>query len=99
MLQGQIFIDKEEHLDDKPLYEFIMRFLNEHGILGATCFTGHSGFGKNSRMKRPNDFFSFDEPPMMIIFIDEDEKVRKTLASLQNITKRGFITVHNVEKW
>lgn len=98
MLQAQIYIDKEELIEGKPFHEFIMKFLIEHGISGATSFTGHSGFGKNQKMKRPNDLFSFDEPPMLIIFIDQDEKVRALIKTLRHITARGFITVHAVEK-
>lgn len=99
MLQAQIFIDKEEQIEGKPLHEFIMKFLNEHGISGATSFTGHSGFGKNQKMKRPNDIFSFDEPPMLIIFIDQNEKVKYIIETLRHLTTQGFITVHPVEKF
>ncbi len=99
MLQAQIFLDKEEIIEGKPLHEFIMKFLNEHGVSGATSFLGFSGFGKNQKMKRPNDLFSFDEPPMLITFIDQDEKVNHVLKAFRHITPRGFITVHSVEKW
>ena len=44
-------------------------------------------------------FFSFDEPPMLIVFIDYEEKVKTILTALRKITTRGFITVHKVEKW
>ena len=98
MLQGQIFINMDELKDSRPLYDYIMHFLAEHGILGATSFKGHTGFGKNHQIKRPNELFSFDEPPMLITFIDEEKKVRDIIAALRKEVTNAFITVYNVEK-
>ncbi len=98
MLQGQIFIDMDELKDSRPLHDYIMHFLAEYGILGATSFKGHTGFGKNHQIKRPNELFSFDEPPMLITFIDEEKKVRDIIAALRKEVTNAFITVHNVEK-
>ena len=98
MLQAQIFIDLEELKDGQTLHDYIIQFLVEQGISGATSFKGFAGFGANNKIKRPNDIFSFDEPPVIITFIDEEKKVRQAVAALRNEVKRGFIVVHNVEK-
>ena len=45
MIQAQIFIDKDELKGIKPLYEFILLFLLERNIAGATAFVGIMGFG------------------------------------------------------
>lgn len=99
MLQAQIYLDKDELRGSRPLYEFIMEFLTREQISGATAFRGQIGFGENLLMKRPNDFFSFDEVPMLITFIDSDEKVRATLTELRRQWQGGFIVVHPVEEW
>jgi PII-like signaling protein len=97
MLQAQIFIDKDELHGSQPLFEYILRFLIRHKIKGATAFRGHIGFGSNQHLKRPDDLFSFDEPPMMITFIDEDEKVIHTVSMLRKEFKNGLIITHPVE--
>lgn len=99
MLQAQIYIDKDELRGAQPLYEFIMQFLTRQHILGATAFRGQVGFGDNRLMNRPNDFFSFDEVPMLITFIDEAEKIRSALTELRKEWKGGFIVTHEVEEW
>jgi PII-like signaling protein len=99
MLQAQIYINRDELKGSQPLYEFIMQFLTKQKILGATAFRGQIGFGDNQMMKRPNDFFSFDEVPMLITFIDEDEKVRTTLTELRKLWVGGFIITYSVEQW
>ena len=99
MLQAQIFIDKDELRGAQPLYEYIMQFLTREEIRGATAFRGQVGFGGNRLMKRPNDFFSFDEVPMLITFIDSEEKVKDTLTKLREEWTGGFIVTHQVEEW
>jgi PII-like signaling protein len=99
MIQAQIFIDKDKIKGTKPLYQFIMKLLLTRGIAGATCFVGHSGFGKQHRLKQPKQQFSFDEPPLVITFIDEEEKVKEALTEIRKHYKGGFIVTHPVEKW
>jgi uncharacterized protein len=99
MIQAQIFIDADDLKGTQLVYEFILQFLIVKNIKGATVFRGRLGYGENQRLNRPNDLFSFDETPMMVTFIDDDEKVRTVLTELRNQYKGGFIVTHQVEKW
>lgn len=76
-----------------------MEFLMDQGIIGATVFRGEAGFGENHQIKRPGRLFSFDEPPMVITFIDNDDRVNKALTALRKKIKTGFIVVTPVEVW
>lgn len=98
MLQAQVFIDLEEMKGDQSLHDYIMKFLVEEGISGATSFRGYAGFGKNHRVKFPREMFSFDEPPAMILFIDEDEKVMAAVHKLQSFLPGKLIAVFPVLK-
>lgn len=97
MLQAQIFVDKDEQKGTLPLYEFIMQFLLLNHVNGATAFKGVMGFGKNEQMKRPGELFSFDETPMVITFVDEEEKVKDVLHKLRAEYKGGLIITHHVD--
>lgn len=99
MLQAQIFIDKDEVFGAQPLYEFIVQFLLRQKIAGATAFRGVIGFGEHHQVKRPDSLFSFDEPPMLITFIDEDDKVTNALTALRKRVSSGFIVVSKVERF
>lgn len=99
MVQVQIFFDKDKFKEDKPMTDFIMEFLASNDILGATAFRGDLGFGENQKIKRPGRLFSFDDPPMVITFIDEDDKVKKVLTALRKKIKTGFIVTHPVQIW
>jgi len=99
MIQAQIFFDRDKYKDDKPMTDYIMEFLADNDILGATAFRGELGFGENQKINRPGALFSFDEPPMVITFIDQDEKVRKVLTMFRKKVKSGFIVLTHVEIW
>ena len=99
MIQAQIFFDKDKFKDNKPMTDYILEFLADADILGATAFQGELGFGENQKIKRPGRLFSFDEPPMVVTFIDEDEKVRKILTAFRKKVKSGFIVLTHVEIW
>ncbi len=100
MLQAQIFIDKDELHENEKLYEYIMDFLFSAKVAGATAFEGLVGFGPgNTQMQRPRRLFSFDEPPMLITFTDEDEKVKEVICELRKVFKGGLIITHAVEEW
>lgn len=79
--------------------DYLMEFLVEQDVIGATLFRGEAGIGENHQIKRPGRLFSFDDPPMVITFIDEDEKVNKALTALRKKVKSGFIVVNQVEIW
>lgn len=99
MIQAQIFIDKDEWKGMKPLHQFLMELLMENEIVGATSFEGYTGYGKHQRLKRPTREYSFDETPMMIVFTDEAEKVKKALTEIRKHYKGGYIVTHSVEQW
>jgi PII-like signaling protein len=99
MKQASIYFDKDKYFNDKPMADYLMEFLQDQNVLGATIFRGEAGFGESRTIKRPGQLFSFDEPPMVIVFIDEDEKVNKALAALRKKVKTGFIVVNQVEIW
>jgi len=99
MLQANIYFDKDDLHGSQSLEEFIMQFLLKRKVSGATAFKGAFGFGQTQHMKNPHLLFSFDEPPMVITFVDEDEKVKHTLTELRKVFKGGLITSHSVDRW
>ena len=99
MVQAQIFIDKDELHGERKLYEFIMEFLLSKKVAGATAFEGLIGFGPNQQKQRPGRLFSFDEPPMMIVFTDEDEKAKQVIRELRKDFPGGLIITGQVEVW
>jgi len=99
MKQVQIYIDKEEEFGKIPLPQFILRFLLDNGIAGATCIDCASGFGNHYRLKHPGNSFILDEQPSLITFSDETEKAQEVITELRKYYRGGFITMHDVEQY
>lgn len=76
-----------------------MQLLMKQHIRGATVFVGRLGYDESKHINRPYDLFSFDETPILITFIDDEESVRAALTALRQEVKSGFIITNHVEKW
>lgn len=98
-LKAEIYIDKDEMRDNMHLHEFILKLLMKWEISGATTFTGTSGYGRHYRLKQPGREFSFDETPMLIVFIDDEEKVLNAIQSIRKEYQGGYIATYPVNAW
>jgi uncharacterized protein len=98
MLEVKIFLDTEDMYGEHPLHEHITRYLLHHEIRGATLFSGIMGFGSHHHLHAPRRILASDAVPVMILFVDEEVKVRRVLGYLKSILPEGLITLHTVEK-
>jgi PII-like signaling protein len=64
------------------LYEDILRFLEKHGIEGATALRAHAGFGAHHRLHRGDT---------------GDAKVRGILPKLLTMVTDGLVEAHPTE--
>ncbi|MCX6174458.1 MAG: DUF190 domain-containing protein [Ignavibacteriales bacterium] len=97
MVEINIFLDEDDRFNDIPLYEYILQYLLHHKINGATIFTAMGGYGTKHHLHFPRKFGGSDEGPLMIMFIDNEEKVKNILPHLKEIIKEGLIIKKNVE--
>jgi PII-like signaling protein len=98
MLEVKLFFDTEDLYQNTPLYEHIMRYLMHHEIYGATLFTGNMGFGSHHHLHEPKRIAASDPVPVMIIFIDEEEKVKRVIPHLKEAISEGLLVAHKVER-
>jgi len=97
MLQAQIFLDDGERGPQGPLHEYIMGFLLKTGVRGATLYCADQGFGLRRHLHMPGRIGVLDERPIVITFIDEDEKVREALKHIKPFLHDGIAVTHRVE--
>ena len=98
MLEVSIFLDEDDVHDGKKLYEHIMRHLMHHKILGASVFEALGGYGHKHHLNFPRRVGATDEGPIMILFIDEEEKVRSVLPHIKKVVKEGLVVVKTVAR-
>jgi PII-like signaling protein len=80
------------------MYKYIMLFLMHHGIQGVCILQVFAGFGHKHHLQLPKSLGSLDEVPLILMFIDEEEKVEVVLPHLKEIIKYDLIVNTKVEK-
>jgi PII-like signaling protein len=96
MVEIKIFLDEGDRYEDHLMYEYIMRYLMHNGIQGASIVPVFAGFGHKHHLHFPKSLGNVDEVPLILMFIDEDEKVDAVLPHLKQIIKKDLIVKTNV---
>ncbi len=97
MIQVQMFFDEDDRYEDAPTYAYLMRYLIHHEIRGATLFSAMGGFGAKRHLHFPRKLGAADEGPLLLTFIDSEDKVRKVLPHLKVVLREGLIVTTTVE--
>ena len=98
MLEIRLFLDEEDMHEGKRLDEYIMRYLMHHGIMGASVFPAVMGYGKKHHLHHTRTIGSADEGPLMILVIDEEDKLRAVLPHLKEVMRDGLMVAQRVDR-
>jgi len=93
----RIFVGENERLDGKPLYQTIVQRLEEGGLAGVTVSRGIEGYGAGKHIHKTRPLQLSDDLPVVIEFIDKEERVKEILKAVQPMVPRGLITQGKVE--
>ena len=96
-LLARIYIGESDHHHGEPLYQAIVRLLRKRGMAGATVLRGIEGFGRNARLHTTRILRLSEDLPILIEFVDEEEKVRAVLQELDGMVGEGLITLERVD--
>ncbi len=97
MLEVNIFLDENDRRDNRPMHEYVVHFLMHHQIRGASIFAAMGGYGHKHHLHLPKRIGATDEAPILIVFIDEEEKILGVLPHLKEVIKEGLIVVKEVK--
>jgi PII-like signaling protein len=67
------------------------------GIAGATAFKGIEGYGSHRRISSELVLDAWMDLPLLIEVVDEDEKIRNFLPTLERILFDGLVTLERVQ--
>lgn len=99
MLEAKVFLDEGDRFGGKSTAELLLRLLMREGIAGASLYRAVMGYGEKHHLHMPQRFGTSDEGPLFLLFIDDDERVRRVLQMVREIIgAAGLIVVSHVEK-
>src|SRR5512139_2791574 len=92
----RVFIGESDRWEHKPLYEAIVLKAREMHLAGATVLRGPMGFGKSSRLHTAKILRLSMDLPMVIEIVDTEEKIEGFLPVLDEMMKKGLVTLEKV---
>ena len=92
-----IFLDETDSFKDLPLYEAIVRRLQQLDIAGATVQRGIMGFGAHGRVHRKGLFGISDDRPVTISVVDDEERLREVLPEIRGMVQEGVLALLDAE--
>lgn len=98
MLEARVFFDEDDRYQGHPVHDHLLHHLMHAGIAGATVFAAFKGFGEKHRVHEPRRLTGSDEGPLMLIFVDEEAKVRAVLPHIRDVVGDGLIVLCKVER-
>ena len=80
------------------LHDAVLSLLQDHSIAGATVYRPHAGFGSHGRLHVSGAALVQGEHlPVLILFVDEEERVRALLPQLLELVTDGMVEMHHTE--
>ncbi|MGB9873638.1 MAG: DUF190 domain-containing protein [Hydrogenobacter sp.] len=95
----RIFLREGDKLSGEPLYSTILSMLKSKGIRGATVLKAILGYGTTGQYHYEGiEVLSYDLP-VVVEFVDEEEKVQGVIEEISKYLKSGLITMEKAEIW
>jgi PII-like signaling protein len=92
-----IYVNLKQHRHGAPLYESIVRFLQAHGVAGATVTKAVAGYGASGLMHEAHLFSLTEDVPMRIEAVESEQKITALLPFLYEMVDKGLIEVQDTE--
>jgi PII-like signaling protein len=99
MTEVKIFFDEDDRHEDQSTYDYLMHYLLHQHIRGATLFSAMMGYGQKHHLHSPKRLGATDERPLMIMFIEDEDKVKAVLPHMKEVVKHGLIITHEVHQY
>jgi PII-like signaling protein len=96
-LRLTILVDETDTWHGRPVYAEVVHRAHAAGLAGATVLRGIEGYGASSRIHTSRLLSLNEDMPVMVIVVDEPERVRGFLPQVVDIVGDGLVTVDEVE--
>lgn len=92
-----IFVGADDQWHRKPLYTEIVHRAHKAGLAGATVLRGSEGFGASERIHTTRLLSMAEDLPVVIVIVDDDERIRAFLPTLDELVSEGLVILDPVE--
>lgn len=88
-----IYVDENEKIHGRPVYEAILDILAQRKIAGASVFRGVAGYGSGGKLHTAKILELSTTLPVKIEVVDSEEMITVVLAEISSVVGSGLIEV------
>lgn len=92
-----IFLSETDLHGEVPLYESLVRRLNQKGVSGASVMRGVMGFGQGHHVHRGRLFGISDDRPVLVLAADREAALRAALPALRELAPQAPMLLLDAE--
>ena len=93
----RIYLDNSDTHEGKPLWQQLLRKVQEEGLAGATVFKAAAGIGAHTELHTFEIWSMAQTLPIVIEIIEDEEKIRNFLEQYDGMIAEGLVTMCDVE--
>jgi PII-like signaling protein len=90
------YFGERDHAAHRPLWSALLQMLRESGASGATVTRALAGYGAHSRIHAASLVDLSSDLPLVLEWIDTEERVTALLPKLEEMLQGGLITTDPV---
>jgi PII-like signaling protein len=95
-IRVRAYFGERDHHHGKPLWSALLEFLRTNGSAGATVTRGIAGYGAHSKIHAASIVDLSSDLPLILEWVDSDERVAALLPGLEEMLQGGLITTDPV---
>ncbi|HBP66577.1 MAG TPA: hypothetical protein DD730_20530 [Desulfosporosinus sp.] len=93
----KIYVGEKERYKNKPLYQYLVHWLKEQGIIGVTVSRGIEGYGHDKVLRSARLLELSSDLPMILEIVDTIENINLILPELTQMIPKGLVYTFDIE--
>ncbi len=94
--QLKVYIAEDDHYQDMPLYEWIIREAQQKDLAGATVIRALAGFGASKEIHTSKVLRLAENLPLIIEIIDNKDKIEEFARYISTSITEGLMTLEKL---
>ena len=93
----KVYVGEKERFKDKPLYQYLVHWLQEQGIIGVTVFRGIEGYGQDKVLHTARLLELSSDLPIILEIVDTEEKIDSIVPEVAKMVPKGLVYTVDIE--
>ena len=93
----KVYVGEKERFKSKPLYQYLVHWLQEQGILGVTVFRGIEGYGADKVLHSARLLELSSDLPIILEIVDTEQKIDSILSEVSKMVPKGLVYTMDIE--